>query len=56
MARELVHVAGHERGEDVMVRHEDEFLVGELPRDHHERVEELGVGGVCAHVADIEKV
>ena len=39
-----------------MVRHEDEFLAGELPCDHHERVEELGVGGVCAHVADIEKV
>ena len=56
VSRQLVHIARHERGENVVVRHEDELLVGVLPRDRHERVEQLRIRRVCAHVTDIEKV
>ena len=56
VSRQLVHVACHERGENIVVRHEDELLVGMLPRDRHERVEQLRIRRVGAHMTNIEKV
>ena len=54
--RQRLHIAGDERGEDVVVRHQDEFLIRVLTGDAHQDVEELRIARVSAHVPDIKKV
>jgi len=56
VAREHLHVPSNERREDVVVRHQDEFLVRMLTGDAHQDVEELRIARVGAHVPDIKKV
>ena len=56
VTRERIHVARHERRENVVVRHQDELLVRVAPRDRHESVKQLSIGRVSAHVVDIKKV
>ena len=56
VAREGPRIACHEGRENVVVRHENELLVGMLTRNAHQHVQQLRVAGMSTDMANIEEV